>query len=52
MTQAFSAELQPGDAIFIPSLWWHQVESLSAVNGLVNYWWTDTALFTAHRWMR
>ena len=43
MTQAFSAELQPGDAIFIPSLWWHQVESLSAVNGLVNYWWTDTA---------
>ena len=28
MMQAFSAELQPGDAIFIPSLWWHQVESL------------------------
>jgi hypothetical protein len=43
MAQALSVELNPGDAIFIPSLWWHQVESLSAVNGLVNYWWTDTA---------
>ena len=33
------AELAPGDAIFIPALWWHQVEALSGVNMLVNYWW-------------
>jgi hypothetical protein len=36
------AELEPGDAIFIPSMWWHQVDSLSVFNTLINYWW-DTA---------
>jgi hypothetical protein len=33
------AELEPGDAIYIPSLWWHQVESIGVLNILVNYWW-------------
>jgi hypothetical protein len=37
--QALSAELLPGDAIYIPKLWWHQIESLADFNGLVNYWW-------------
>jgi hypothetical protein len=36
------AELGAGDAIFIPSLWWHHIESLEAMNVLVNYWWRDT----------
>lgn len=36
---AVSAELAPGDAIFIPALWWHHVESLEPFNLLVNYWW-------------
>lgn len=38
---ALAAELHPGDAIYIPYLWWHHVRSLDAVNGLVNYWWTS-----------
>jgi hypothetical protein len=37
------AELGPGDAIYIPPLWWHHVESLDrTLNVLVNYWWNGT----------
>lgn len=35
---AFVAELEPGDAIHIPYLWWHGVQSLTNFNVLVNYW--------------
>ncbi|MDP3404167.1 MAG: cupin-like domain-containing protein [Brevundimonas sp.] len=40
MAHALTAELEPGDALYIPPLWWHQVEALSPLNLLVNYWWT------------
>ena len=36
------AELDAGDAVFIPSMWWHHVEGLEPFNVLVNYWWRDT----------
>jgi len=39
LSAAFGAELGPGDAIYIPTLWWHHVESLGRYNVLVNYWW-------------
>jgi hypothetical protein len=38
----YSALLEPGDAIFVPSMWWHHVEGLSAFNTLVNYWWSTS----------
>jgi len=42
LEHAYSAELAPGDAIFIPMLWWHHVQSLDAINGLMNYWWNGS----------
>jgi hypothetical protein len=33
------ADLYPGDVVFIPPLWWHNVESLTRLNALMNYWW-------------
>jgi len=38
-SHALVAELGPGDAIFIPALWWHHVQSLDVCNILINYWW-------------
>ncbi len=42
---ARTAVLEPGDAIFIPSLWWHHVRSLEPFNVLVNYWWRSSPAF-------
>ncbi|MEG3181194.1 cupin-like domain-containing protein [Sphingomonas sp. LT1P40] len=38
MTAAQVATLQPGDAIFIPSLWWHNIRATGPLNLMVNYW--------------
>lgn len=36
------AELAPGDALFYPAMWWHQVNALDAFNVMVNYWWNTS----------
>jgi hypothetical protein len=40
------AELEPGDAIYIPSMWMHHVEGLCDFNILINFWWNDAPTFT------
>lgn len=39
------ANLEPGDALFIPSMWWHHMEGLGTFNVLVNYWWRNVPKF-------
>ena len=42
---AYIAELEAGDALYIPAMWWHHVEALADINLLINYWWRSTPRF-------
>jgi Cupin-like domain len=38
---ALQTILEPGDCIYIPYLWWHNVQALDDLNVLINYWWGE-----------
>ncbi len=52
LASARVAKLGPGDALYLPSMWFHHVASLDSLGVLVNFWWRDaqqhmfTPLFT------
>ena len=45
LKSALVADMEPGDALFLPSMWWHQVESFGSLNILINYWWRQSPAF-------
>lgn len=47
---AQSAELEPGDALYIPYQWYHHVEALDRFNLLVNYWWDPAPALPGSPW--
>jgi hypothetical protein len=50
LAAARAAELDPGDAIYIPYGWYHHVEALSPLNLLVNYWWNPARRDVGSPW--
>lgn len=45
LDNALVAEMEPGDVLFYPALWWHQVEALDRFNAMINYWWNTVPAF-------
>lgn len=41
LQHALRADLEPGDALYLPYFWWHHVNTLEDLNVLVNYWWNE-----------
>ena len=39
------AELDAGDVLVYPAMWWHQVEALDDFNVMINYWWNPVPAF-------
>lgn len=35
------AELGPGDALYLPSMWWHQASSFGPIGAMMNIWWRE-----------
>jgi hypothetical protein len=44
LKSARRAELAPGDALYIPAMWWHDVLSLEDFGCLINFWWREGEL--------
>ncbi len=45
MRHALVIDLSPGDALYIPAMWWHHIEAKEDLNLLVNFWWREGEQF-------
>ncbi len=45
LSKAIIADLEPGDALYYPSMWWHEVHAKDQFNVMINYWWIDSPRF-------
>ena len=42
LKHATVADLEPGDVLYIPYMWWHHVVSDGDFNVQINFWWDDS----------
>jgi len=42
LENAWIADLEPGDGLYYPSMWWHEVTAFERFNIMVNFWWMTT----------
>ena len=42
LAAAETADVEPGDAVYIPNMWWQNVESLEPLNVSMSHWWLDS----------
>lgn len=40
---AYVADLEPGDGLYYPNMWWHEVQAFDRFNVMVNFWWMTAA---------
>jgi hypothetical protein len=45
VNNAMYADLEPGDVLILPSMWWHHVSGYSSFNVLLTHWWRNTSSF-------
>jgi len=45
LDESWVADMEPGDALYYPSLWWHEAEALDRFNVMMNYWWVDSPAY-------
>ena len=50
LEQAQVAEMEPGDALYVPYQWYHGVAALAPFNVLVNYWWNPARADLGSPW--
>ncbi|MGA9658381.1 MAG: cupin-like domain-containing protein [Asticcacaulis sp.] len=47
LDSALQANLEPGDALYIPAMWWHHVRTTGPLNMLVTFLWSEARIDAA-----
>ena len=42
LEQSVVVDMEPGDVLYYPSMWWHEVEAKDRFNVMINYWWNTS----------